>query len=84
MLFCGSFSVAANDAIGLADAVNGNMCASALEAIKDSTASGDTPSLGVDGTAEACLPIKEGRMTALCLRNVKRLTERNLSTATGR
>ena len=80
MLFCGSFSVAANDAIGLADAVNGNMCAGALEAIKDSTASGDTPSLGVDGTAEACLPIKEGRMTSTSLQSAYDLASTILST----
>jgi inositol transport system substrate-binding protein len=49
-------------------AMNDNMCAGALEAAKDAK----LPTLwayGVDGTAEACLLIKEGSMTSTSLQS---------------
>lgn len=73
--------VTANDTIGLIAAMNDNMCAGALEVIKDNPAYKDTLSFGVDGTAEACLLIQEGRMTATCLQNAYELAELILSTS---
>jgi inositol transport system substrate-binding protein len=61
--------------------MNDNMCAGALEVIKDNPAYKDTLSFGVDGTAEACLLIKEGRMTATCLQNAYELAGLILSTS---
>lgn len=72
--------VTANDTIGLIASMNDNMCAGALEVIKDNPAYADTLSFGVDGTAEACLLIQEGRMTATCLQNAYELAELQLST----
>ncbi len=73
--------VTANDTIGLIAAMNDNMCAGALEVIKDNAAYKDTLSFGVDGTAEAALLIEEGRMTATCLQNAYELAELLLSTS---
>jgi len=73
--------VTANDKIDLIAAMNDNMCAGALEVIKDNPAYADTLSFGVDGTAEACLLIQEGRMTATCLQNAYELAELLLSTS---
>ncbi len=73
--------VTANDTIGLIASMNDNMCAGALEVIKDNPAYKDTLSFGVDGTAEACLLIKEGRMTATCLQNAYELAGLILSTS---
>lgn len=72
--------VTANDTIGLIASMNDNMCAGALEVIKDNAAYADTLSFGVDGTAEACLLIQEGRMTATCLQNAYELAALNLDT----
>ena len=67
--------------IGLIASMNDNMCAGALEAIKDNPDYKGVLSFGVDGTAEACLLIEEGRMTATCLQNAYELSELLLSTA---
>lgn len=67
--------------IGLIASMNDNMAAGALEVIKDNPAYKDVLSFGVDGTAEACLLIKEGRMTATCLQNAYTLSELLLDTA---
>jgi inositol transport system substrate-binding protein len=53
-----------NPQIDAVISMNDNMCAGALEVIKANPRYKDTLSYGVDGTAEACLLIKEGRMTA--------------------
>ena len=45
--------------IGLIASMNDNMCAGALEVIKDNPAYADVLSFGVDGTAEACLLIED-------------------------
>jgi len=71
--------VTANDTIGLIASMNDNMCAGALEAIKGNPAYADTQSFGVDGTAEACLLIMDGRVTATCLQNAYELAALNLS-----
>jgi inositol transport system substrate-binding protein len=49
-------------------AMNDNMCAGALEAAKDAKL-GNLWAYGVDGTAEACLLIKEGTMTSTSLQS---------------
>ena len=67
--------------IGLIASMNDNMCAGALEVIKDNPAYADVLSFGVDGTAEACLLIEEGRMTATCLQNAYELAALLLDTA---
>lgn len=67
--------------IGLIASMNDNMCAGALEVIKDNADYKDTLSFGVDGTAEACLLIEEGRMTATCLQNAYELSALLLDTA---
>jgi inositol transport system substrate-binding protein len=67
--------------IGLIASMNDNMCAGALEVIKDNPAYADVLSFGVDGTAEACLLIEEGRMTATCLQNAYELASLLLDTA---
>ena len=67
--------------IGLIASMNDNMCAGALEVIKDNPAYKDVLSFGVDGTAEACLLIEEGRMTATCLQNAYELAGLLLDTA---
>lgn len=74
--------VTANETpIGLIASMNDNMCAGALEVIKDNPDYADVLSFGVDGTAEACLLIEEGRMTATCLQNAYELAELLLDTA---
>lgn len=72
---------AADKPIGLIASMNDNMCAGALEVIKDNPDYADVLSFGVDGTAEACLLIEEGRMTATCLQNAYELAELLLDTA---
>ena len=67
--------------IGLIASMNDNMCAGALEAIKDNPDYKGVLSFGVDGTAEACLLIEEGRMTATCLQNAYELASLLLDTA---
>ena len=72
---------AASEPIGLIASMNDNMAAGALEVIKDNPDYADVLSFGVDGTAEACLLIQEGRMTATCLQNAYELAELLLDTA---
>jgi len=67
--------------IGLIASMNDNMCAGALEVIKDNPDYADVLPFGVDGTAEACLLIEEGRMTATCLQNAYELAELLLDSA---
>ena len=54
--------------------MNDNMCTGALEAAKDAGIK-NILSYGVDGTAEACLLINEGAMTATSLQNAYTLGE---------
>ena len=67
--------------IGLIASMNDNMCAGALEAVKDNPDYANVLSFGVDGTAEACLLIEEGRMTATCLQNAYELAALLLDTS---
>lgn len=72
--------VQANDKIDAIIAMNDNMCAGALEVVKDMDEYSDILSYGVDGTAEACLLIKEGRMTSTCLQSAFDLASNLLET----
>jgi inositol transport system substrate-binding protein len=67
-------------AYGQIDAIismNDNMAAGALEIVQDAS---NILSYGVDGTAEACLLIQEGKMTATCLQSAIDLAELNMDT----
>ena len=59
---------------------NDNMAAGALEVVKDKPEYSDILVYGVDGTAEACLLIQEGLMTATCLQSAIDLAELNIDT----
>jgi inositol transport system substrate-binding protein len=64
---------------GKIDAVismNDNMAAGAIEAVKGSGAAAFPLVYGVDGTAEACLLIKDGKMTSTTLQNANALAEK--------
>ena len=68
---------------GKIDAVismNDNMAAGALEVVKDNPEFADMLAYGVDGTAEACLLIEEGLMTATCLQSAIDLADLNMDT----
>ncbi|GAK50329.1 ABC-type sugar transport system periplasmic component-like protein [Candidatus Moduliflexus flocculans] len=73
--------VQANDKIDAIISMNDNMAAGALEAIKGNEKFANILAYGVDGTAEAVLLIKEGRMTSTCLQSAYALAELLLSTA---
>ncbi|MDK2788139.1 MAG: inositol transport system substrate-binding protein [Epulopiscium sp.] len=60
--------------------MNDNMAAGALEVIADKPEFENTLVYGVDGTAEALLLIKEGKMTATCLQSAIELSELILDT----
>jgi inositol transport system substrate-binding protein len=61
--------VQANPKIDAIIAMNDNMCAGALEVVKDNASYKGILSYGVDGTAEACLLIEKGIMTATSLQS---------------
>jgi inositol transport system substrate-binding protein len=56
--------------------MNDNMAAGAIEAVKGSGATTYPQAYGVDGTAEACLLIKDGKMTSTTLQNADELAVR--------
>jgi inositol transport system substrate-binding protein len=60
--------------------MNDNMCAGALEVTKDNSRYKGILSYGVDGTAEACLLIQKGVMTATCLQSAYDLAAKILDT----
>ena len=67
-------------AYGKIDAVismNDNMAAGAIEAVKDNAKYKNMQAYGVDGTAEACLLIKEGKMTSTGLQSAIDLAKMN-------
>lgn len=72
--------VQANPKIDAIIAMNDNMSAGALEVIKGKPAYKNILSYGVDGTAEACLLIKQGLMTSTCLQNAYDLATKILDT----
>ncbi len=73
--------VQANETIDVIVAMNDNMCLGALDIIRDDPKFAHTLSYGVDGTAEAVLLIKEGRMTSTSLQNAYELAARNIKVA---
>jgi inositol transport system substrate-binding protein len=72
--------VQSNPKIDAIISMNDNMCAGAIEVIKNKPAYKGILSYGVDGTAEACLLIKEGLMTSTCLQSAYALAEKILDT----
>ena len=60
--------------------MNDNMAAGALEVVKGNDTYADMLVYGVDGTAEACLLIQDGSMTATCLQSAIDLAALNLET----
>lgn len=73
--------VQANDKIDAVISMNDNMAAGALEVVKDNTKYKNMLAYGVDGTAEALLLIKDGKMTSTCLQNAYELAEKLLATS---
>jgi inositol transport system substrate-binding protein len=73
--------VQANDKIDAIIAMNDNMAAGALEVIKDNPKFANILAYGVDGTAEAALLIKEGKMTSTSLQSAYDLATSILDTA---
>lgn len=73
--------VQANPKIDAIISMNDNMCAGALEVVKGRKEYANILAYGVDGTAEACLLIKEGTMTSTCLQNAYDLASLLLDTA---
>lgn len=61
--------------------MNDNMAAGAIEAIKGSGAKSYPLVYGVDGTAEACLLIKDGKMTSTTLQNAHELAAKSMKMA---
>ncbi|MCZ3378147.1 sugar ABC transporter substrate-binding protein [Rhizobium sp. AG207R] len=61
--------------------MNDNMAAGALEAVKGSGATKYPLAYGVDGTAEAVLLIKDGKMTSTTLQNAHALAEKTIKLA---
>lgn len=72
--------VTSNDKIDAIISMNDNMAAGALEVVLGKEQYKDILSYGVDGTAEACLLIEEGKMTATCLQSAIDLAELNMET----
>ena len=73
--------VQANDKIDAVIAMNDNMAAGALEVVKANPKYTDMLAYGVDGTAEALLLIKDGKMTSTTLQNAFELAEKLLDTS---
>lgn len=73
--------VQSNDVIDAVIAMNDNMCAGALEVVKNDANYSNILSYGVDGTAEACLLIADGKMTSTSLQNAFELATNLLATA---
>lgn len=72
--------IISNDQIDAIISMNDNMAAGALEVVANKEEFKDILSYGVDGTAEACLLIEEGTMTATCLQSAIDLAALNLET----
>lgn len=73
--------VQANDQIDAIISMNDNMTAGALEVVKDDPKFSNILSYGVDGTAEATLLIKEGKMTSTSLQSAYDLATALLDTS---
>ncbi|QNU68587.1 sugar ABC transporter substrate-binding protein [Ruminiclostridium herbifermentans] len=73
--------VQANDKIDAVISMNDNMAAGAIEVVKDNPKYKDLLVYGVDGTAEACLLIQEGKMTSTCMQSAYDLATKLLDTS---
>ena len=71
--------IQAHDDIAAIISMNDNMASGALEVIKGKPEFANVLVYGVDGTAEAALLIKEGRMTSTTFQNAYELAENLLS-----
>lgn len=69
--------VQANGKIDVVVSMNDNMAAGAIEVVKDNPEYANMLAYGVDGTAEACLLIKEGKMTSTGLQSAIDLAKMN-------
>ncbi|GFI37637.1 sugar ABC transporter substrate-binding protein [Lachnospiraceae bacterium 50-23] len=69
--------VQANGKIDAVVSMNDNMAAGAIEVVKDNPDFKDMLAYGVDGTAEACLLIKDGLMTSTGLQSAIDLAKMN-------
>lgn len=70
--------VIAHGAIDAIVSMNDNMCAGALEVVSSKDEYKDILAYGVDGTAEACLLIQEGKMTSTALQSAIDLAKLNM------
>jgi inositol transport system substrate-binding protein len=61
--------------------MNDNMAAGAIEAVKGAKGKAMPLVYGVDGTAEACLLIKEGKMTSTTLQSAAALATKSVAMA---
>jgi len=73
--------VQGNDKIDAIISMNDNMATGALEVVKNNPKFKNILSYGVDGTAEACLLIKAGVMTATTLQNAYELAQKIMDTS---
>jgi inositol transport system substrate-binding protein len=73
--------VQANDKIDAVISMNDNMATGAVEVIKNNPKYANLLVYGVDGTAEAALLIKEGKMTSTSFQNAYLLAENSLRIA---
>lgn len=73
--------VQANPKIDAIISMNDNMAAGAIEVVKNNPKYKGIFSYGVDGTAEACLLIKNGQMTSTCLQSAYALAAKILDTS---
>ena len=73
--------VQANEKIDAIISMNDNMAAGGIEVVKDKAGYEDILAYGVDGTAEAVLLIKEGKMTSTSLQSAYDLAEALLETS---
>ncbi len=72
--------IQANSKIDAIISMNDNMAAGALEAVKGKAGYENILAYGVDGTAEACLLIKEGKMTSTSLQSAYDLATKVMDT----
>ena len=70
--------VIAHGAVDAIISMNDNMCAGALEVVSGKPEFAEVLAYGVDGTAEACLLIQEGKMTSTALQSAIDLAKLNM------
>ncbi|TKC86803.1 sugar ABC transporter substrate-binding protein [Trinickia terrae] len=73
--------IQANPKIDAVISMNDNMAAGAIEALKGSGMNPFPLVYGTDGTAEACLLIKDGKMTSTALQSADELAQKSMAMA---